>query len=403
MTRFSCRLWRLPLWLLSSMLLVTLAACQSTAAPAPTSAAALLPTSLPTVAATATPTPSLLPPATPTPSPLPSATPSPTPTATPLPQLSQVTEGGCCTQPFWSPDGRQVRFIDKPAADQPVGIWGVDVSEPLTAPQFVSARLEESTASPEYLIETGGERTVIERRSDGTRWEVPAAGRPVSISPNAERIAWSVSTNDNVSSQQAAILWLAKLDGSAPRQIAELPRGGLSGWISNDVLLVSYRESQEAREQILAALNVSDGSQVELVRAERLRGQLLSPSGGWLVYYIAFDPDTSRNGLWLVRTDGSAIEQLDAALFGSYQWRPCAERCTPEQDRLLLVPFEMDAPWQRLVQFNPATGEAQSVTDPETTPFKIANGDWRASPDGRLVAFVAAQDRNIWLLPLGER
>ena len=291
-----------------------------------------------------------------------------------------------------------MRFIDKPAADQPVGIWGVGVAEPLASPHFVTDRLEESTASPQYLIETDGDRTVIERRSDGTRWEVPAAGRPVLISPDAAHIAWTVTTNENVSSQQAATLWLANLDGSDARQIAALPRGGLSGWISGDALLVSYRQSQDAREQILAALRVSDGS-----RAERLRGQLLSPSGGWLLYYIAFDPDHSKNGLWLAPTDGSGVKQLDAALFGSYQWRPCAGRCTPEQDRLLVVPLQVDAAWHRLVQVNPATGDAQPLTDPAVTPFKIANGDWRVSPDGRFVAFVAAQDRAIWLLPLGER
>jgi len=30
----------------------------------------------------------------------------------------------------------------------------------------------------------------------------------------------------------------------------------------------------------------------------------------------------------------------------------------------------------------------------------IANGDWAVSPDGRHVAFVESQDRNIWLLTL---
>lgn len=43
----------------------------------------------------------------------------------------------------------------------------------------------------------------------------------------------------------------------------------------------------------------------ELARAERLRGQVLSPSGQWIVYYITFDDNPAQNGLWLVRTDGS--------------------------------------------------------------------------------------------------
>jgi Tol biopolymer transport system component len=318
-------------------------------------------------------------------------------------QAVQLTAGGCCTQPFWSPDSQQVRFIDQPAADQPVGIWGVSVAEPLAAPQFVTERLEESTASPRYLIETGGDTTVIERRADGERWAVPAGGRNVFISPDEARIAWAVTNSDAPSSDQVTALWLANLDGSGAQQVATLPRGGLSGWIDDNTLLISTRDSLESREQILAALSLADGARTELARAERLRGQVLSPSGGWLVYYVTFDPSPDQNGLWLVRTDGAESIQLGDDLFGSYQWRPCPDRCTPEEDRLVIVPLQMDAPLHRLIELAPATGDVQQLTDPAVTPIKIANGDWRISPDGRYVAFVESSDRNVWVLELGER
>jgi Tol biopolymer transport system component len=42
------------------------------------------------------------------------------------------------------------------------------------------------------------------------------------------------------------------------------------------------------------------------------------------------------------------------------------------------------------------------VTDPAITPFKVANGDWTVSPDGRYVAFVESRDHNIWLLALPD-
>ena len=44
----------------------------------------------------------------------------------------------------------------------------------------------------------------------------------------------------------------------------------------------------------------------------------------------------------------------------------------------------------------------RELTTPESTPFKIANGDWRVSPDGRYVAFVESSDRNIWALELPQ-
>ncbi len=371
-------------------------AAAAAASPTELSAAPAAPTHTPEPAATSTPT------ASPTPTATPTATATSTPTPEPPVQAIQLTEGGCCTQPFWSPDSQQVRFIDQPAADQPVGIWGVSIAEPLATPQFITDRLEESTASPRYLIETGGDVTVIERRSDGERWTVPAGGRNVFISPDETRIAWAVTNNDAPSSQQVTALWLANLDGSAAQQISTLPRGGLSGWIDEGTLLISSRDNLESREQILSALAVADGSRTELARAERLRGQVLSPSGGWLVYYVTFDPDSAKNGLWVVSTDGRQSIQLGDELFGSYQWRSCLERCTAEQDRLLIVPLEIDASLHRLVELAPATGEVHELTDPAVTPFKIANGDWRISPDGRYVVYVESSDRNLWLLELAD-
>lgn len=371
----------------------TAAVANATEPPAPSAA----PTQTPEPTATATPTTS------PTPTATPTATASPTASPEPPVEAVQLTTGGCCTQPFWSPDSQQVRFIDQPAADQPVGIYAVPVAEPLAAPQFVTARLEESTASPRYLIETTSNTTVIERRSDGERWTVPAGGRNVLISPDQTRIAWAASNVDAPSTQQVTVLWLANLDGSNAQQIATLPRGGLSGWIDNETLLISRRDSQQAREQTLAAYSLADGSLVELARAERLRGQVLSPSGGWLVYYLTFEADPAKNGLWVVSTDGRQSIQLADNLFGSYQWRPCAERCAPEDDRLIVVPLVPDAPLHWLVELAPTSGEVHQLTDPAVTPFKIANGDWRISPDGRYVAFVESSDRNIWVVALGER
>lgn len=366
---------------------------------------ASLPAATQTAPAKATALPSLRATSIPTQTPLPAATATAAPTATPTPFAPvQLTNTGCCTQPFWSPDSAQVRFIDKPAADQPVGIWGVDVAYPLTPAQFITNRLEESTASARFLIETG-DVTVIERRSDGQRWTIAAAnGRSVQVSPDESRIAWTVTNSDAPSSEQVTQLWLANLDGSVAEQIATLPRGGLGGWIANDTLLISGRDSLQARQQTLYALRLSDGARLVLARSERLRGQSLSPSGAWLIYYVAFEPDADKNGLWLARTDGSAPPaRLDRALFGSYQWRPCAARCTSEQDRLLLVPFQPDAEFHRLLSFDPNTGVTLALSDPAHAPFKIANADWRVSPDGSWVVYVESRDRNLWVLELGDR
>jgi hypothetical protein len=347
----------------------------------------------------ATATPTLLPP-TPTASPTPLPSPTPSPTPTPTPALRRLTTAGCCTQPFWSPDSRWVLFIDKPAPDAPLGIWGVDVTQPGATPQLLTERIAFYTDDLSYVVDYGGRETAIERL-DGPlgatvaeRWTVPAAGRPISISPGRTRIAWQVSNDDLPVERRVTEIWVSDFDGTAARSVATLPRGGLSGWISDDLLLLSGRDSLQSRETVVYTLSLLDGATVELVRAERPRGYSLSPGGRWLAYFITFSDDPAQNGLWLVRTDGSERRQLDPELLGDYQWR--------DAGRLLLIPFESDAVYHAFWQYDVETGAARRLTDPDVTPFKVANADWQLSPDGRQVVFVENSDRNLWLLSLND-
>ena len=352
------------------------------------------PTLPPTDAPSATPTRTV--------SPTPAPTSTPTPTRAPEPV--RLTAGGCCTQPFWSPDSEQVRFIDKPEPGSPVGIWGVSVDAPGDGPILVTERVEESLAQGGYLVEAGNDMTIIERLSDGKRWTVSAArGRNVLISPDQQRLAWSITNDDLPPDQQSAAVWVANLDGSDARQVATLRRGGLSGWISEDALLVSGRENTAPVEQALSVLSLADGTLTELARAERLRSPMLSPSGAWVAFYTTFDENPARNGLWLARTEpapGDRPQLLPRDFFGSYQWRGCLESCSPEQDRLIVVPFRPDAEHHQFLELDPVTLAARALTDPQVTPVKIANGDWRVSPDGRYVAFVESRDRNVWIIVL---
>jgi hypothetical protein len=360
----------------------------NTASPTP-SAPAETPTAIATLVP---PTPTAS--ATPLPSPTPSLTPTPTPA------LRRLTTGGCCTQPFWSPDSRQVLFIDQPAPDAPLGIWGVDVTQPGATPALLTGRIAFYTEDLSYVVEYGGSETAIERldgplaETVAERWTVPAGGRPISISPGRARVAWQVSNGDVPVERRITEIWVANFDGTEARSVATLSRGGLSGWISDDLLLLSGRDSLQSRETVVYTFSLLDGATVELVRAERPRGYALSPGGRWLAYFISFSDDPAQNGLWLVRTDGAERRQLDRELLGDYQWRAA--------NRLLLIPFKPDAAYNEFWEYDVATGEARRLTDPEITPFKVANADWQLAPDGRQVVFVESSDRNLWLLSLND-
>jgi Tol biopolymer transport system component len=359
--------------------------------PAPVPSATPAPTLLP---ATATSAPTL------TPAPSPSPTPEPSPD--PAPALRQLTQDGCCTQPFWSPDARQVLFIDKPAADAPVGIWGVDVTQPAAQPQLATPRIASYTPDLAFVIVTSRTTTTIQQLTaplTGTvaaSWTVPAGGRSVSLSPGRTRIAWQAGDDRLIAQPERQVnqVWVANLDGSAARALITLPRGSIGGWISDDVLLLSGRESTQAPEQVLWAYSLTTGQRTELARGEHLRAGPLSRDGTWLAYTVTMDKDQTRNGLWLVRTDGAVQHKLGPDLFGAFQWR--------DGHRLLIIPFRPDATSHEFMEFDADTQTARRLTDPAVTPFKIGNGDWTVSPDGRQVVFVSSLDHALWLLTLPD-
>lgn len=308
--------------------------------------------------------------------------------------LVQLTSGGCCTRPFWSQDSQQVLYIDKPDPSAPVGIYGVPVAAP-QQPRLVTPRIAAYSHGLSLIIDVQPGLTTIERVADGTQWTVPAAGRTVTVSPNQKRVAWALGSGGGGSSSSGGVsrIQVANLDGSDQRTAGSINRGSIGGWISDDVLLLSSRVPR-SRVQVLSTLSILTGEVKELFRAENLRGQTLSPDGAWVAFHVAPNPDAKQNGLWLVRTDGSAAFRANPELFGPVQWR--------DSHRLLVVPFRAAAEHHELWELDMATQQARRLTDPRVTQMKINDGDWTASPDGRSVAFVSASDRNLWLLVLPD-
>lgn len=305
----------------------------------------------------------------------------------------RLTSDGCCVQPFWSPDGKQVRYIDRPPGGK-LGIYGVAVAEASKGPSLVSERVEDSRITGDYRVETNKTVTTVFRLSDGKQWRVPAQGRTVAFSPDYKRIAWRIADENLPPERQVGAIWVAATDGTGAKRVASLPRGSLVGWISNETLLVSGYDPKSPKEQVLWSLALGNGQLKELVRSERLRGALLSPLGRWIVYYIAFNPG-GGNGLYLVSAQGGEPKPLPREAFGAYQWRPGSE-----QDRLLIVPFRPEAKYHELWQLDPESLKMMPLISASQTPFKIANNDWRVSPDGRYITYVESADRNIWVLEL---
>jgi Tol biopolymer transport system component len=361
---------------LHSLLLV---ACARTAPP-----------SRPFVAATPTPTIA----ATPTATQLPTSTPLPTltPTATPTPQLTQLTTGGCCVNPGWSPDSRQVLFIDKPSENAPAGIYAMDIFTGALRPPQWSGRVGIYSPDRSLIEYTDNFETVIEKPSTGEKWAIPGQV-PVDFAPDNQHLAWDNDPDiTGPYDQRPSDLYVADINARKPTRITRVYGGGLVGWLPRGLKLMYLgRPSLDVRERTLTVLDLTTNVTTTLVSAERLSGMSVSKDGTWLAYYITFDADKSRNGIWVQRTDGSQARRLE--MFGAYQWRDDAH--------LLVIPMRAssDKPFE-VWEVETASGASRRLTDAATTPLQILNGDWRVSLDGRYIVYVNSADRNVWLLTL---
>jgi hypothetical protein len=315
---------------------------------------------------------------------------APTAAVTPTPTLKRLTEPGCCTQPIWSADSTQVRFIDRPASSQQVGLYAVSLDG--GPPTLVSERLGELSPDDRYLAYPEEGETYVEVLSTGQRWAIDNEGHRVIFSPGSTRLAWERTLSSGGGyDEHVGEIYVTSPNGTVKMGPFTLyGGGGFSGWLDDEHLLVVGKLEPEG-ERALYNLSLMDGATVELARGERVRSGIPAPGGAWVAYIVLLDQEEpANNGIWIVSADGQHRFKLD--LFGAFQWR--------DADRLLVVPQDVGAPSHRLVEIDASTGQTIPLTDPLVTPFVIEGGDWRVSPDGRHVVFVSAADRAIWLLTL---
>ncbi|MCS7056629.1 MAG: hypothetical protein NZM18_10725 [Thermoflexales bacterium] len=310
------------------------------------------------------------------------------------PAFVQLTKGGCCVQPFFSPDSRHVLFLDKPSRTAPVGIWSVATDAPLSPPTLFTERLGPFSRDLSLALDLQGGQTVIERLSDGRRWTINNGGRSVVFSPDARRIMWAVREESGPFDVRRVEIYVADVDGSNVRLVAARFGGGPLSWLPDSRhLLLSGRAKRDDPTPMLSILNVDVGTTRDLVAVERLRGASLSPDGRRLVYFVAQARDASQNGVYLLDLTHAAPVPQRLNFFGAFRWR--------DAGRLLYIPLRPGAPGDELWQLDVTTGQAELLIAADAgSPFKIANGDWDVARDGSKLVFLSARDRNVWLLAL---
>ena len=312
---------------------------------------------------------------------------------TPPPAPRQLTQGGCCVNPTWSSDSQRVLYFDRPTSQDQAGIWGIDLQG--GSPVFVTAQWAIYSNDQALRAFPSSGQTIVERVSDGQRWTIPNDGRSVVFSMDGVQLGWTAGRSQPPFDSTVRQIWVSQADGSGARQVMSVLSGGISGWFPDGQLLVNGRLENIDLGQALWVLTPptvegGDWNAAELLQAKRIRGAIISPDGNWLAYVSAFSGDPNQDGLWLLHIRSGEKRRLE--IFGAYRWR--------DASRLLVIPLELDQPFHRLLQVNLSGGGIETLTNPETSPFKIANGDWSVSPDGSHLAYVSAMDGNIWVIDL---
>jgi hypothetical protein len=324
-------------------------------------------------------------------SPLPAKSKTATPTAIAAPQPVRLTEAGCCAYPAWSPDSNWVLFVSRPDEEVETAVYGVAIEGGDMT--LVHDRIGVYSRDWTMVAYREEGQTIVERWADGARWTISNEGRTVRFSPSGRFVAWDVSSRVIMfpDLRQHAI-WLANRDGTGGREVITVRGGELIGWVRGEAAILVTGSIAPDNPAGIWRVSVADSVSRLLIQVDKVWSPLLSPDGEWVVFTIAFDADPDRNGLWVMRTDGSDIRKLD--LFGAYRWR--------REGILLIIPLDLEAPGSSLWQVDAKSGEAWRLTDPLDTPLHIANNDWQPSPDGSSIVFRSSEDHSLWLLGLPE-
>ncbi|MGW8251018.1 MAG: hypothetical protein ACWGO1_10275, partial [Anaerolineales bacterium] len=224
------------------------------------------------------------------PQPTENQTASPTPSPTATPSLRQLTSGGCCVEPFWSPDGSRVLFLDKPSADSSIGFWGVSTDG--GSPELYNDRLGIYSNDMTLLAYPQRDQTIVERLADGQSWTIPSGGRAVTFSPDSMQLAWTQGDSGPPFDTARRQVWVSNVDGSQAAAVIDLYGGGFSGWFPDGRLLVSGRLTADETAPGLYAVTPADGRIIQLASGERLRSASISPAGTWVTYLSTLSPQS---------------------------------------------------------------------------------------------------------------
>lgn len=302
----------------------------------------------------------------------------------------QLTRGGCCSYPGWSSDSEWILYLDGYSGDIEPGLYHIPRIG--GKPSLLTTSFGSFSNDWTLVAYPEGDQVIVERWADGSRWSVPSSGRAVVFSHDNRHIAWEIGPQHIQSpDRRLSQVWVSEVSGNAARELVTIHGGQFVDWLGSDAILVTGRLSPPDPAGIWRIDRVTGAGQL-LFEIERPRDILISPGGEWLAFVVAFENETNRNGIWVVKTDGSHVERL--TVFGSYRWR--------SEGQLMIMPLDLNQKYPDLYQLDLIDGMVWKLIDAQETALTITNNDWTVSPNGQWLLYHSSEDRNLWMLEIPE-
>lgn len=239
----------------------------------------------------------------------------------------------------------------------------------------------------------GGGDFVITRLSDGQSWTVFTNGNYPAVSPDGTRLLWEVVYGEIVPGQgePSVEMWVSGLDGSDRRRVHS-QSGGWSMWLDDHRLLLYHQQPYRADTTLsILDIDADQDAPVLLGTYRYLRGLQVAPGGEYVAFFLPFQSDAADNGVYVLATrPGSEARQLDG--FGAYRWR--------DDDSLYMLSFDGSQDAHILSYVDVYTGRTRPLTNLDSLPIRVANGDWSVSPDGSRIVYVDPTDYGLYLLTI---
>ncbi|MCA0455081.1 MAG: M23 family metallopeptidase [Chloroflexi bacterium] len=301
--------------------------------------------------------------------------------------MQPLTMDGCCAVHWWNPTDSNLAYVIDGSPGQLAAIFEWDVTAKAMTGVIESVPPRQLSPDGSYRVIRGGGEVTVRRLADGVDFPVQTSGFPPAVSPDNSHLLWEVQYGQDIpgATPPQVEIWVSNIDGSNARAV--LARPDISAtWLDGARLLIS---TSDRTLTTLDVLNVDDGSTFTLGTWDRIRGVSIAPGGERILFYQTFQADPNVNGIYLLEAQSGAVPQK-MAWFGGWRWR--------DAQSLYYIPFDPVTGVQSMHYYDLTTGEDRALTDPATTNFTVANGDWSVSPDGTRILFQNAADRRLWVL-----